>query len=163
MKLSLKTKELSFGSGACWKISAPAELSVLFRALPLLNLEQSILYIEAGAPAPAELDSFLKKRTVAENIRIAGGTLLPRPTIYRIPLTTENIEDIAKFARRFPTPVGSIHIHIYRDDEILLSSYDAFIDPIWVSKDVPESKIRNFAEAMQCSYEKKGKWVSPNS
>lgn len=143
-----------FRKGACWKIIpvAATSFSGFVRSLKCLGLEDSFLYIEGGGAAPPKLHSYLKENNVAESLRISGGTILPRPTIYSVPLTCGKIEEIATIAENIPSPIGSVHIHVYRDQEILLQWFDAFLDPIWASIGIPEPNIKEFSEELGYSY-----------
>jgi hypothetical protein len=45
------------------------------------------------------------------------------------------------------------HIHIYHDDTLVLQWYDAFWDPIVVSKEIPEAAVKRFCALLSLRYE----------
>lgn len=151
---SPRIRRLRFASGECWKLSAPKNLPAFLRALHHLHFNEAILYLEMGGNPPDDVKCFLDSRQLQDSTRIAGGTLAPTPTIYRLAITAENLESLASLEDQHPTPVGSIHIHAYHDNQVLFSFYDAFLDPLWVSKTVEESRIRTFAATLGCMWGK---------
>ena len=145
----MKTLQKSPG----WQITRAKDFSAFVRALADLIPETAILYIEGGRP-PKEVERFLETKRIADTTRVPTGTLLPRPHIYRIRATSENLNILATVSEQYSTPEGSIHVHVYQGDEVLLASFDAFLDPFWVSMSMPEDKVRRFCEALGVTYEK---------
>jgi len=141
-----------FSAGPCWEVTPAQSLSSFVRALITLEWANSVLYIESGTRAPSELDSYLRENAIEQPTRIKGGTVLPRPIVYCVPATIETLTDIGNIAENLTTPIGSIHIHIYQKENMLLQWFDAFLDPIWISIDVPESKIEEFSRELGSSY-----------
>ena len=67
-------------------------------------------------------------------------------------LTPENINELAHIMERHATPEGTVHLHVYKDNKILLQWYDAFFDPMFISEVIDEEKIRHFCEKLSLEY-----------
>ena len=144
----MQKKVLKFSASECWKVSAPKDAAPFLRALADLAPEGSILYLESGGSPPDPVKLFLLSIKLEDHIGISGGTLLPTPRIYKFPLTRGNLETLAQLQEKYPTPVGSVHIHIYKGEKVLLWGYDAFLDPIFISKAIPEKNVRTFCRTL---------------
>ncbi len=142
------------GKNNSWKISPPKNISQFLRIIGQLIPENSILYIEGGGLPPKEIRSYLEDKNIKDRIKIVGGTLVPRPHIYRIPATITNLNELASLFEMYPFPFGSIHLHIYKNNKILMMSYDAFLDSFLISSEIPEKKIKKFCDELNLSYDK---------
>ena len=136
-----------------WKISKAKNLPAFLKALADLAPSDSILYIEGGTP-PKQLLLFLEQHSVPEQAHVAMGTIWPRPITYHIPATRENLLTFADLAERCATAEAAIHLHLYRAGRVLLQWYDAFFDPFYISKEIPEDKVRQFCSELGLTYEK---------
>ena len=152
MKLKPNGKKGCPFSEPCWKVTPARDLPSFLCALPDLVPDGAILYIESGGTPPKDLRVFLEARQVQDETTISGGTLFPKPKIYRISITTENVEGIASIEEKHPTPIGTIHLHVYREHTIFLLSYDAFLDPFWISKRISEDKVKAFCQVLGLHY-----------
>ena len=137
-----------------WKISPAESFPSFLIALPDLVPEGAVLYIECGGRPPEDTQLLLADLDTREKVRVPGGTLFPRPHIHTVPITRQNMAKLAAVEEQHPAPVGAFHLHVYLGSEMLLSSYDAFLDPFTVSFVVPEERVRAFSHALGCSYEK---------
>ena len=135
-----------------WKVSATKNLSSLMRALAKLIPEGSTLYLEGGTPGK-ELLRFFEERSVPERSHIAMGTIWPWPRVFHLPATHENLLQLADLAERSALPEVAIHLHVYQDDRVLLQWHDAFFDPFYISKEIPEDKVRTFCDGLSIQYE----------
>lgn len=140
--------------GIAWKLSTVQDFPAFLTALPSLVPEGSVLYIESGGKPPQNSLSVLQELSTGDSVKVPGGTLLPRPVIYTIPITRENMQKLAAIEQQHSTPVGVFHLHVYLDSEMLLSSYDAFLDPFKISLVIPEERVKTFSDTLGCSYEK---------
>ena len=66
-----------------------------------------------------------------------SGTIWPQPQTFHLPLTNEVGEALRLLGERFAQPEMCDHLVVYRDEDILLSAYDAGIDIVWVSRALP--------------------------
>jgi hypothetical protein len=140
--------------GASWRVSIATSFPSFLNALPALVPTGAVLYIESGGSPPKDILSLLKQLSTREHIKIPAGTLFPRPSIYTVPVTRSNMQKLAAKAGQYPTPAGALHLHVYLGTEMLLSSYDAFLDPFYISLNVPEERVAAFCDSLACSYER---------
>ena len=113
--------------------------------------ENSILYLEGGYP-DKEISTYLERRKITSSVQVELGTIWPRPRCDHIPFTPENINELAHIMERHATPEGTVHLHVYKDNKILLQWYDAFFDPMFISEVIDEEKIRHFCEKLSLEY-----------
>ena len=135
-----------------WKVSSPKEFPTFLRALIDLIPKGSIVYLEGGSPRK-ELKVFLDERSIPEVCHVAMGTIWPRPHVFHLPATPENLSAFADISEHYAEPEVAIHFHVYKDDRILLQWYDAFYDPIFISNEVPELKVKEFCTKLSLKYE----------
>ena len=135
-----------------WKVSKAKDLPGFLRALADLAPPDSILYLEGGTP-PARLLDFLREHCIPEQSHIAMGTIWPRPTVFHLPATRANLVGFADLAERCATPEAAIHLHLYEKDRVLLQWYDAFFDPFYISKEIPEDRVQKFCIELGLKYE----------
>jgi hypothetical protein len=97
---------------------------------------------------------FLRGREWAVRVKIAYGTIWPRPDVHHIPMTTNNRESLAALIDSESLAHPCNHLHVYRDDQMLLQWHDAWFDPILISTGVPEQLVAQFAAALERAYSK---------
>lgn len=158
-----KQRGLSLGRDAFWEVAAVADLPLLFRALPLLLPEETVLYLEGGAP-PKEIKAFLDAHGVPEVSRLAIGTIRPRPQVFHLPATSENLARFAEISERCHAMQVAIHLHAYRQDKVLLEWYDAFgKDPFYLSNAIPEKNVKLFCSTLSLTYSRCTDYVEQDS
>jgi hypothetical protein len=135
-----------------WKVSSPKDFISFLRSLIDMLPQDSIAYFEGGSPTK-ELRAFFKEKAVPEVSHIAIGTIWPRPEVFHIPATSENLLRLAALTERCAKPQVASHFHIYRNNRILLEWYDAFFDSMFISKEIAEDKIKKFCTSLSVSYE----------
>ena len=79
-----------------------------------------------------------------------------------MPATSENLLELADISEHCAEPEVAIHFHVYKDDQVLLQWYDAFADPIYVSKEISEDRIKAFCEKLELKYETDTEGVKEN-
>jgi hypothetical protein len=120
------------------------------RALPDLFPPGAILYLE-DTSSPKVID-FLSERATKEISKVAIGTIWPKPRFFHVPVTNENMTELAKLAESCATPEVCIHLHVYRNGRVLLGWQDAFTQPLRISADTPEERLRSFCVQLNCQY-----------
>ncbi len=138
-------------NSAHWQISCPKDFHKFLLALIDLIPEGSIAYLEDGSPTK-ELKHFFTQRSVPEVSHVEMGTTCPRPLVFHLLATRENLTDLAEISEHHALPEVAIHFHIYKDGQVLLQWYDAGSDPILVSVEIPRQNIEDFCEklSLQC-------------
>jgi hypothetical protein len=135
----------------CWEISGRTTFQQVFLALDGWLPGDAILYFEDGRPDHEILD-FFAKRSVSASEHIAMGTIWPRPRVKHVPATHEILTELAEIMDRHAEPELAIHVHAYREGQVLFEWHDATSDPIYVSDDIPEERICDFAQRLGTTY-----------
>ncbi len=142
---------ISLGKEPCWEVSCAKDFPSFLRALSDLVPSDSILYIEGGSPHD-EIKLYLESRKAMQIAKVAMGTIWPRPKIFHMLINLENLEGLAQLAERHAEIEIAVHLHIYKDNKVLLQWYDAFFDPFYISKEIPEDKVNNFCSQLGIKY-----------
>ena len=112
------------------------------------------MYLEGGTP-PVEIKRFLEAKCVPEVSHIEMGTIWPRPKVFHLPATIENLNNLADLAETRIAFEIAVHIHIYIENKVIFQWYDAFSDdPIYLSKDIQEENVKNFCNFLSLKYKK---------
>ena len=133
-----------------WRLSRVRDLTAFLLALRDLVPEDAILLLEDGAH-DAELREFFRERAVPSQSPVPKGTF-GRTEDAHLPATHPNLTDLAEISERHAEPEIAIHVHVYKGDDILLQWHDALDDPMYVSKGIPEDKVKAFAAALAVDY-----------
>jgi len=143
---------LTMDCASAWEVTAPRDHSAFFEGLAALVPSGSILYLEGTSFCQEVLD-FLTNASIEPAIKIAVGTLWPKPKVFHIPATSENLKAIAAFLEQHAQPEVCDHVHVYSEGKVLLWWHDAlFRDPFLVSKTIPEQELRTFCETLELNY-----------
>jgi hypothetical protein len=134
-----------------WEVSGRTDFPSLFEALSDLLPEDSVLYFEDGAPRGALLE-YLEAQEVPERARVAYGTIWPRPRVLHLPATRNTMKRLAEMMKSRRPWELAIHFHVYRGQTVLLQWHDAFTVPMLLSGELPEEKVKAFAERLGMSY-----------
>lgn len=136
-----------------WEVSGETDFPSLFSALLNLLPEESILYFEGGSPSGALLE-FLRAQEIPERAHVAYGTIWPRPRVFHLPATVLTMSRLSELTQSCAYPELAIHFHVYRGQSVLLEWHDAFTQPMLLSGELPEQKVRPFAERLSMSYKR---------
>ena len=136
-----------------WEVSGETDFPSVLTVLPDLLPEESFLYFEGGSPSGALLE-FLQGQEVPERAHIAYGTIWPKPRVFHLPATPQTMRRLTDMMRSCSYAELAIHFHVYRDQSVLLEWHDAFTQPMLLSGELPEQKVRIFAERLCMSYKK---------
>ena len=136
-----------------WTLIGPRDFSSLFHALDGWLPDGAILYFEGGSP-DSEIWEFLNIHAVPARTHIAIGTIWPRPKIFHVPASKDVLIQLSEVMKNHAAPELAIHFHVFRNEEILLEWHDAFTDPLWISGDISEESVKEFAEKLGTEYEK---------
>ncbi|MBE0448318.1 MAG: hypothetical protein IBX64_09525 [Actinobacteria bacterium] len=154
--LGYVTKEeregISLGNSPAWEVSPPREPETFVRALHLLLPSDAVIYLEDTSNSK-DIQEFLKPRQISNPLKVALGTIWPRPQCFHIQATPNNLEGLARlFSNHSPAEI-CIHFHAYNQAGIILEWHDIFSDdPLYISKAIPEQKIKSFSSSIGSSY-----------
>ncbi len=136
-----------------WEVSGETDFPSLLAMLLDLLPEESVLYFEGGSPSGALLE-FLRSQEVPEGAHVAYGTIWPKPKVFHLPATQQTMRRLAEMTQSCAYPELSIHFHVYRGQSVLLEWHDAFTQPMLLSGELQEQKVRTFTERLSMSYKK---------
>ena len=108
------------------------------------------LYVE-GTRSPL-ISAYLLDRPAQEPLAIAAGTIWPRPDFHHMPLTEDNMADLAELMNQAAAPEVGDHIHAYRGTTAFLVWYDYPDSTPFVRRDVPETDIERLCRALGAEY-----------
>ncbi len=146
------SEECRLANVAHWELTSPADYSKFLRMVTQILPPGCVLYVEGTSIAP-EVRAFLEDRKTERIRNIGRGTILPRPGCFHILATQENMAQFARLAGLYPEPEVCDHLVIYGNDGIYVEWYDAlYTDPVSVSTLVPEGTVREFCQAVGCSF-----------
>ena len=134
-----------------WELSGETDFPLLLKALSDLLPGDCILYFEGGSPT-GQLVEFLKEHGVLERAHVAYGVIWPKPHVFHVPANPETMVHLAEIMRLCAYPELAVHFHVYRDQTVLLEWHDAFTQPMLLSGELPEEKVKVFAESLRMSY-----------
>ena len=130
-----------------WRVGATKDVARFIRALPELMPDGSIAYFEATAET--HVKQYLERVAIPAPVKLAIGTIWPRPDCYHVPLTASTMEALAEFLDKNPAGFFCAHCHVYRDDVVLLEWHDAFIDdPMYISRTIGSEAVARFARTL---------------
>jgi hypothetical protein len=140
-------------AGTYWEVDGPKTFEEIFNALKGWVPEDAVLYFEDGSP-DAEIDNFIATYSVPEVSHVAMGTIWPRQRVFHVQTTETILNELARIMKHHAEPELAIHFHIYRNDSILLEWHDAFSQPMLMSGDIPEEKVKVFANKIGKNFRK---------
>ena len=117
-----------------------------------------------GGNPPKEIRNFFDEHCVPEVTHLAMGTIWPRPLVFHLPATSENLNELAVCAEKCNECEVAVHLHVYRQDKVLLEWYDAFFkDPMYLSREIAEENLRDFCSELSLRYKVAQNYVVPGN
>jgi hypothetical protein len=93
--------------------------------------------------------SWALEHAVAAPLKIAYGTIWPRPDWFHIPLDPSLLEQAAVLIDQHGIALPSIHVHAHDGTKVILEWHDAFVaDPMYVSSEIPRESVEAFADRL---------------
>ena len=128
----------------CWYITGVTDAERFFRAVGEFLPEATHLYLE-GTPAK-EILALLSTHGADGDYQAPIGTLWSLPRSRRLGFTTSLalFARLAEIATCHAEPEICYHLHLYRGDQPLLQWFDAFSDPLAVSRNVSRERVEQF-------------------
>lgn len=105
----------------------------------------AVLYLEGTSLSP-DIRAILDEHRATETSPITRATRWPKPQVFHIPLTADLADPLGTLCRDRPSRELCDHLHVYREDQLLLQGFDAGWEPLLVSATIPESTIAAFCE-----------------
>jgi hypothetical protein len=128
----------------CWSIARLNNAAAFFKAAPHLLAAATHVYLE-GSPAP-EIVALISRYEDPTPYRAPAGTFWSWPPSQRFALKASPamLAEFADAATRHAEPEICCHLHFYRDAEPLAQWFDAFSDPLLVSKTISRELVEHF-------------------
>lgn len=149
--LGYATKEEAAGAtlddGERWVIPATRDAARVLRSLPILFPADAFVYFEGTTDGA--FSEWLATHSVPPPLKVAYGTIWPKPDFYHVPLRSELLEEAANVVERRRIEHPSIHLHVHDGARVLLEWHDAFSDdPMYVAGGVPREPVEEFARVL---------------
>jgi len=128
----------------CWTVSGVRSAEKFFRAVPTLVPEATDMFLEGSSAT--EIVALLAPFSTHTDYGAPVGTLWswPREQRFSVKASPALLASLSEAADHHAEPEICSHLHFYRDDEPLLHWFDAFADPIMVSKAVSRERLEQF-------------------
>ena len=129
-----------------WKVSGVRTAEKFFRAVSLLVPDATHMFLE-GSPDP-DIEALLKDEADAADYAAPVGTIWSWPgknRRYSVRASPDLFVRLSEAASHHAEPEICDHLHFYRDQEALVQWFDAFSDPLLVSKSVARERVERFA------------------
>jgi hypothetical protein len=137
-----------------WEVSPPVDAAAFVRGLGMVAPVGAVVYLEATGTA-ARAREVLESMECEPQVRVATGTLWPRPRCFHIPMTPPNLGTVAALFEEHASPEICDHFHVYADRDVLLEWHDAFwSDPLLLSGRIPEESVEGFCRRIGSSYQR---------
>ncbi|WP_127718450.1 hypothetical protein [Halobacteriovorax sp. HLS] len=144
-------KGISLLKGENWRVTGVEDSVKLFRSIYDLVPEGSVLLLEGGA-APEHLESFFEEYKSTKITKVAPGTIWPYSDGVHLSVTNDMCMKLSELAMNLAEPEIGIHIHVYKDDTVLLEWHDAFDEDLYISRFVEESDVKKFCDFNLATY-----------
>ncbi len=119
----------------------------LLRAIDEAMPKDAVLYLEGTSIAP-DVASFLESRPALERHEITANTLWPKPKVFHIPLTGDNLAQLRNLAENHAAAEVADHLVVYRGEVVLLWAHDAGYGYMRVARDLSESIVKALRDAL---------------
>ena len=143
------TLDVMLDESNCWRISGVRTAAAFFRAVSLLVPDATHMFLE-GSPDP-DIETLLMDAADEADYAAPIGTMWSWPQKNRrfsIRASSALFERLAEAASHHAEPEVCDHVHFYRGQEVLAQWFDAFVDPLLVSRSVPQERVERFAVAV---------------
>lgn len=134
-----------------WEIVRVQDASALFRALPTLLPDATTAFVECVGMASAVADA-LSRYTEVSTYEAPLGVVWPTPTRLRLKTSADLFVRLGELAEQHAGPEICDNFHVYAFAAPLLQWFDAFDDPIRVSKRVPVQRIQRLCKELGVQY-----------
>ena len=135
-----------------WMLDAVTNLPNFYRQLAALVPSESVLCIEGGAAG--KIGMFLEKHKLENTERVKPDAIFGALLTY-IPVRAQVMSELATLIEKESAESPFTHIKVFCGKSVLLHWHDADIgDPIYLSSEIPEDRVREFAANLRISYQR---------
>jgi hypothetical protein len=144
---------LDYVQAPSWEIDAPSDWALFFRNIAKIMPEESVLFVE-GTNICAEVEEFYKQQSLPCDLKLAAGTIWPKPRFYHIPVQQPIMEKIAELAQGHAWPEICDHLRIHDGNRLLLHWFDFPTDPLYIAGTVAERDIIALSDILNSTYKR---------
>jgi hypothetical protein len=133
----------------CWKVSGVRTAEEFFRAVSLLVPDATHMFLE-GSPDP-DIEALLADGADEADYKAPVGTIWSWPQKnqrFSVRASPELFFRLSEAASHHAEPEICNHLHFYRGEEALVQWFDAFSDPLLISKSVARERVEQFASTV---------------
>jgi hypothetical protein len=133
----------------CWKVSGVRTAEDFFRAASLLVPDATHMFLE-GSPDP-DIETVLAGAADDTAYTAPVGTIWSWPGKNRrfsVRASPELFARLSEASSTHAEPEICDHVHFYRGEEALVQWFDAFFEPLLISKSVARERVEQFASAV---------------
>ncbi len=138
---------LTLNDADALEIGYVRDLYRLLRAIDEAMPKDAVLYLEGTDFAP-DVASFLESRPAQDRREIKAHTLWPKPKVFHIPLTGDNLAQLRNLAEKHAGPEVADHLVVYRGENVLLWAHDAGYGYVRVARDLSQSIVEALRNAL---------------
>ena len=142
---------------AHWELRGRPDSVHFFRILRTAFPGATTLFVE-GTCIADDVRAFYSSACESGPHLPARQTIWPRPTQFRLPMDDQTLRALMELAASHAEPEVFDHIFVYVGSDPLLEYPDAFApnSPIFISGDLPEPRVRWFAQELRLHIEQVG-------
>ena len=143
------TSSVYLAESQCWRVSGVRTADQFFRAVSLLVPDATHMFLE-GSPDP-DVEVLLQHAADEADYAAPVGTIWSWPRKNRrfsVRASPELLARLSEAASHHAEPEICDHVHFYRGQEALVQWFDAFSDPLLVSKSVARERVERFTSAV---------------
>ena len=131
-------------AGSLERVGAVGTLASLLAGIDQALPRPAVMFIE-GTSIASEPRVFLDRRSIEPEPDDLWGTVWPRSEGFDVPLTDENLRDLAELASRHPEHEICDHITVYRGDRVILVAHDVGSE-VLLDRELPDTVIELFQQ-----------------
>lgn len=151
-----------------WRLFKIWDRYTLIAHLDMLFPPDAVLYLE-GDHFIDDIRDFALARSPEKVAVVAKGSIGPGITFSILPpriielthainlhilLTPENLKELWRLMENHAEPEIADHVHVYRDDTVLMEWHDWPSSDVYLTGDIPEETVRVFCETVGCRCER---------
>jgi hypothetical protein len=128
----------------CWRVSGVRDARRFFAAIAELVPDATDVFLE-GSPA-ADIVSLIQPFVEPADYAAPAGTIWswPRNQRFRLRASPQLFACLSEAAAHHAAPEVCDHLHVYCGPEPLVNWFDAFDDPVLVSKTIGRERVERF-------------------
>jgi hypothetical protein len=140
----------SFGRPSWWEISPPIDSLAVLDGFRSLVSTPAIMTIE-GVSIDQRIADLLSKRSIELSTDYKQVISWPRPKVFHVDFSEENVGFVISEARSRSLPAHSIfnHLQIHWDGETVLQWFDYPFAEILISPLIPTERIKDFCSRFE--------------